>query len=61
MCEAETERVLGARLQYYDHPVNAIVYTTHPQFGRMEVAFRLSAQKCVTDVSYKEWHPDPPA
>ena len=58
MCESEAERVLGARLQYYHHPVNAIVFTTHPQYGRMEVAFRLSAQKCITDVSYKERYPD---
>jgi hypothetical protein len=59
MCEAEAEHVLGARLQAYQHPVNAIVFTTHPQYGRMEVAFRLSARKCITDVSYKEPHPDP--
>jgi len=54
MCASEAERVLGARLEYYHHPVNAIVFTTHPQYGRMEVAFRLSAQKCITDVSFKE-------
>jgi hypothetical protein len=54
MCESEAERVLGARLQYYNHVVNAIVFTTDPQYGRMEVAFRLSAYKCITDVSYKE-------
>ena len=53
MCAAEAEGVLGAPLAYYHHPQNAIVFTTHPQRGRMEVAFRLSAQKCVTDVSYK--------
>jgi len=58
MCESEAERVLGARLQYYHHPVNAIVFTTHPQYGRIEVAFRLSAQKCITDVSYKERYRD---
>jgi hypothetical protein len=54
MCESEAERVLGARLQSYHHPINAIVFTTHPQYGRMEVAFRLSARRCITDVSYKE-------
>lgn len=54
MCESEAEHVLGARLQYYHHPVNAIVFTTDPQRGRVEVAFRLSAHKCIMDVSYKE-------
>ena len=54
MCAPDAERVLGAPLQYYHHPVNAIVFTIHPQYGRMEVAFRLSAQRCITDVSYKE-------
>ena len=54
MCEPEAERVLGAPLQYYNHVVNAIVFTTHPQYGRIEVAFRLSADKCITDVSYRE-------
>lgn len=53
MCESEAGRALGASLQYYHHAANAIVFTTHPQLGRMEVAFRLSADKCVTDVSYK--------
>jgi hypothetical protein len=53
MCESEAERVLGAPLEHYNHPVNAIVFTTHPHYGRMEVAFRLSAHKCITDVSYK--------
>jgi hypothetical protein len=54
MCQPEAERVLGAPLQYYNHPVNAIVYTTHPRYGRLEVAFRLSARKCIIDISYKE-------
>jgi hypothetical protein len=54
MCESDAERALGARLQYYHHAVNAIVFTNHPQYGRMEVAFRLSVDKCITDVSYKE-------
>ena len=53
MCESEAERVLGARLQSYHHPVNAIVFTTHPRYGRMEVAFRLSVDRCITDVSDK--------
>ena len=35
MCESEAERVLGPRLQSYHHPVNAIVFTTHPRYGRM--------------------------
>ena len=55
MCESEAERVLGASLQYYHHAANAIVFTTHPQRGRMEVAFRLSTDKCITDISYKEY------
>src|SRR4051812_45683579 len=42
MCELEAERALGAPLQSYHHPINAIVFTTHPRYGRMEVAFRLS-------------------
>ena len=53
MCESEAERVLGARRQSYHHPVNAIVFTTHPRYGRMEVAFRLSVDRCITDVSDK--------
>ena len=54
MCASEAERVLGTRLQSYHHPINAIVFTTHPQYGGLDVAFRLSEQKCITDVSYKE-------
>jgi hypothetical protein len=57
MCESEAEQVLGAPLQYYHHPVNAIVFTTDPRYGPTEVAFRLSADRCITDVSYKESRP----
>ena len=53
MCQAEVEAALGASLQYYHHPSNAIVYSSHPDRGPIEVAFRLSEDQCITDISYK--------
>jgi hypothetical protein len=53
MCESEVESILDAALQYYNHPVNAIVFTDHPTRGSAEVALKLSDALCIEDISYK--------
>ena len=53
MCQEELEALLGVALESYHHPINAIVFSRHSTMGRVEVAFRLSDEKCVLDTSYQ--------
>ncbi len=53
MCQAEAEDALGASFQFYHHPVNAIVFSEHPTGRDLEVAFKLSSEQCIEDISYK--------
>lgn len=53
MCASEAESVLGGSLEYYHHPINAIVYSRNASCGPIEVAFKLSKEHCIEDISYK--------
>ena len=52
MTEERAAKTLGVPLQYYNHPVNAIVFTTSPDGKEFEVALKREGGKIV-DVSYK--------
>jgi len=54
MSQEEAEQVLEVRLQFFHHPINAILFTTHPNGRHLEVALKLSQDRHIEDISYKE-------
>jgi hypothetical protein len=53
MSEAEVEKLTGHHLQYYHHPVNAILFSSTPEAKSVEVALKRSPEGAVEDISYK--------
>jgi hypothetical protein len=55
MSEAEVEGLIGQPLQFYHHPINAIVYSRTPRGKNIEVALKRGADGTIEDLSYKLW------
>jgi hypothetical protein len=53
MPEPEVVKIVGQRLQYYHHPVNAILFSRTPEGQPVEVALKRSPEGAVEDISYK--------
>ena len=54
MSAASAEALTGTALQWFHHPINAILYTRDPSGRAIEVALRLSDPKdVVLDTSFK--------
>jgi len=53
MPQAQAEALIGLPLQFYHHPVNAIVYSKTAQGRMVEVALKRAADGSIEDISFK--------
>lgn len=54
MTQKQAEKVIGASLQYYHHPINAILFVMEDKnLGEMEVALKRAADGSIEDISYR--------
>jgi hypothetical protein len=53
MSEAEVEKLTGHPLQFYHHPVNAILFSTTPDARSIEIALKRAPDGSVEDISYR--------